>query len=694
MRSAETLSTREPHCVTFEPECSGASSSSGETDSTRNDGEGRASAQGIAIAPERCVLQRATTKASTVSAQSVGTKWRKKLLTVMNDLDQVTGEPGDVQADPAWAYGEANLTFKDVEFSIRGKDGKDKVILAPTSGHFEAGSLVALMGPSGCGKTTLLDILAGKKTSPWSGTVHLNGRPRDKLFSRVTTYIPQDDIMPAHLTVGEVVTFYSGLKVEPPKGINKANWEFFIDERLRLLGLHEVKDTKIGNETVRGISGGQRRRVSLACGLSSMAQVFFADEPTSGLSGTDAEACIRYMRLLAKKMGLTLIVAIHQPRPEVACLFDHLLLLTANPGKVVYNGPMRDAQRVWEAVGYPVPEFANPTDHYLDLVTPGTRCGHPEVFVKYYEDNFRQGVDELVTAEIDKPLKTAMELLQGRRLLMEEFGELPPVRNTVYGVRFSEQLRRVFCKQLRLSVRDPLGIGMEMGVAIGQSIVIGFVYLNVGDKPAYTQMLFYFMLAMTVALVGMKVMPKLIDERLVVKKETSEALYSDWAYIISFSIINLISGVIGNTIFVVVVFWMSAAPWDIFPVVFCWTTLLYVVMDSVYTMVAAVAKDTTGAMTLALPFLTLFLLYNNFTVYRDILPVFMKWMISLSPVAYTIQEIAAAATELDPDGFSSIATQRDYRSQPGVALAVMATLWVVFRGLSVVCLKCLNNIRR
>ena len=89
--------------------------------------------------------------------------------------------------DPQLAYGNAALTFQDVSFHL----GEEPILVGGT-GHFEPGSLVALMGPSGCGKTTLLDILAAKKTSPYEGKVHMNGRPRDKLFPRVTSYVAQE----------------------------------------------------------------------------------------------------------------------------------------------------------------------------------------------------------------------------------------------------------------------------------------------------------------------------------------------------------------------------------------------------------------------------------------------------------------------------------------------------------------------
>eukprot|EP00971_Amphidinium_carterae_P139956 2773079-Amphidinium_carterae.1 len=195
-------------------------------------------------------------------------------------------------------------------------DGEEKTILDTCSGYFNPGEVVALMGPSGCGKSTLLDILADKKTAGYEGDIRVNGQERDELFSRITAYVPQEDIMPEHMTVRE---------------------DEMRDRRLDMLiadlGLAHVSDTKIGGQSIRGISGGQKRRVTLLKSYVSGANIIFADEPTSGLSSTDSETCVKTMRYMAKSVGTIFIVVIHQPRLEVARLFDRLLLLTAQPGR-------------------------------------------------------------------------------------------------------------------------------------------------------------------------------------------------------------------------------------------------------------------------------------------------------------------------------------------------------------------------
>merc|ERR1712137_209200 len=113
--------------------------------------------------------------------------------------------------------------------------------------------------------------------------------------------------------------------------------------------------------------------------------------PTSGLSATDAELCIKTLKCMSVKWGVTILVVIHQPRIEVAKLFSHLILLTSQPGRVVYNGRMSDVILHMEKVGYPVPEGVNYADHFLDLVTPGASGAAPDSFRTYYIDNILPG---------------------------------------------------------------------------------------------------------------------------------------------------------------------------------------------------------------------------------------------------------------------------------------------------------------
>ncbi|CAE7276376.1 ABCG2 [Symbiodinium natans] len=634
---------------------------------------------------------------STIADCTIGANYSSAVASICKDLDFVTGECGDLERDPTLAYGAAALTFKDVSFELPAGQG---LILAPCSGHFEPGTLVALMGPSGSGKTTLLDILACKKTSPYTGDVHLNGRPRDELFRRITSYVPQEDIMFPTVTVKEQLMFHTVLKTEVPSKVTREDMAKTIQLQLQAVGLEEVQDSLIGSDVVRGISGGQRRRVSLACGLATGAQIFFCDEPTSGLSATDAEQCVRYMRLLCKKYGVSIVVAIHQPRQEVAVLFDHLLLLTS-PGDVVYNGKMTEARQYWSDAGFPVPDLVSPTDYFLDLVTPGTLDSQVEHFREFYRANAKgkARVDELVERELWNlhERKTAFQLLEDRQERLSKFGDLPPVRYSSYGVRFRKQLQKVFCRQVRLLLRDQQGVFTEILVAIAQALVVGAAYIGIGkgEDAGYHQVGFYFMLVMTCALSGIKVMPKAIAERTVMKLEVSEVLYSDWAYIIAFTSLNLFLSLFCNCIFVTLVFALSGLEWTVYPIVLLWNSIIYISMDSLYLMVAAAARDSSSAQILLAPFLTMAMLFNGFTVSRKSVPEFMAWALELSPVAHAMEEMVLAIQKgLDSAELKLVETLFGFESHLGRSLGVLLGWFLVFRIAQIICLKTMHHIKR
>merc|ERR1712060_308749 len=154
----------------------------------------------------------------------------------------------------------------------------------------------------------------------------------------------------------------------------------------------------IGGASVRGISGGQRRRVTLARGVAARASLLFCDEPTSGLSATDAELCVKALRVIAKRLNVLVLVVIHQPRREVAELFDTLVLLTSNPGRMAYCGPMAQAAAYMAACGHAVPAQANAADFMMDLLTPGTDMDASPALVEAFGEKQRVSLEALEKA--------------------------------------------------------------------------------------------------------------------------------------------------------------------------------------------------------------------------------------------------------------------------------------------------------
>jgi ABC-type multidrug transport system ATPase subunit len=138
-----------------------------------------------------------------------------------------------------------------------------------------------------------------------------------------------------------------------------------------VLGMSHIKHNKIGDETTRGISGGQRKRVNIAMELTAKPSILFLDEPTSGLDATSSLQLIKALRATAKQ-GITVAAVLHQPRYEMFCLFHDVLLL-GKGGFTVYLGPATQAKAYFESVGYVFPAEINPADYLLDIIgTPTT----------------------------------------------------------------------------------------------------------------------------------------------------------------------------------------------------------------------------------------------------------------------------------------------------------------------------------
>jgi len=557
--------------------------------------------------------------------------------------------------------------------------------------------LAAIMGPSGCGKSTLLDILAMKKTAPWEGSVLFNGHKPDHLYQRMTAYVPQSDAMPAYWTVREAVAFSMLLKRQFPSKITAEMRNRMVDMTLSMIGLDHVANTKIGSEKVRGISGGQRRRVSLAKAFVTGSQIMFCDEPTSGLSATDADLCVKALRLLAHRCNVTILVVIHQPRREVAKMFDHLLLLTSNPGRAVYNGPMHDAVAHWSMLGYPVPEFANPTDHFLDLVSPGVEGAHEDQFVQYYNQKIAPSVKETVMGQ--QKGKTALQILQQERQTFAVWGDLPDVRPSKYGVSFAKQLQMITQRQLMLSVRDSEGLVAEIVLALVKGVVLGIAFWGYGDAEPFQQMGLLFMLLAFCMLSGNETMPKLIDARLVMKTETSDALYSEWAYIIGASILNLIVSFMANTIFVAITFAMAQFSWEMYATIFTWTTLVWLTFVGMFEMLAAMSKDMASAQNVSMLPILIFFLWNGFMVTKGGSAAWNGWIIYINPAAYALEAITLRARDIEEnpgrlDGWNRIINDSGYEDLSEVGAGVMLACAVIFRVGQVFALTKMHNIQK
>eukprot|EP00927_Polykrikos_kofoidii_P056543 TRINITY_DN50643_c0_g1_i1.p1 TRINITY_DN50643_c0_g1~~TRINITY_DN50643_c0_g1_i1.p1 ORF type:complete len:579 (-),score=85.68 TRINITY_DN50643_c0_g1_i1:18-1754(-) len=258
------------------------------------------------------------------------------------------------------------LSWTDVSFTVKRRGGEEKRILDSVTGHCAPGEMLALMGPSGCGKTTLLDILGDRvKSGEIGGKILIGQHERDATSTRkITSYVAQEDSHLTCFTVRETLNYAARLSLA---AVGAAKRAARVEEVMQDMGLVVCADTRVGDALIKGISGGQKRRLSIGVELLQNSPILLLDEPTSGLDSASALSVVEHLGMVATKAGHTIIMSIHQPSSAVFGAFTSVTVLSA--GKLVYFGNVGEPLlKHFDNHGHPCPEFTNPAEFFLDLV--------------------------------------------------------------------------------------------------------------------------------------------------------------------------------------------------------------------------------------------------------------------------------------------------------------------------------------
>ncbi|KAJ8755539.1 hypothetical protein K2173_019337 [Erythroxylum novogranatense] len=239
---------------------------------------------------------------------------------------------------------------------------QEKTILNGITGVVSPGEILAMLGPSGSGKTTLLTALGGRLNGKLSGKITYNGHPFSGMVKRRTGFVAQDDVLYPHLTVIETLVFTALLRL--PRTLTRDEKVQHVERVIGELGLTRCRNSMIGGPLVRGISGGEKKRVSIGQEMLINPSLLLLDEPTSGLDSTTAQRILTIIKRLALG-GRTVVTTIHQPSSRLYHMFDKVVLLSE--GCPIYYGLATAAMEYFSSIGFSTSITVNPADLLLDL---------------------------------------------------------------------------------------------------------------------------------------------------------------------------------------------------------------------------------------------------------------------------------------------------------------------------------------
>ncbi|XP_016979097.1 ATP-binding cassette sub-family G member 4 [Drosophila rhopaloa] len=515
-----------------------------------------------------------------------------------------------------------DMEFRELSLTVKlGFNRGSKEILHNVCGKFPGSQLIAIMGPSGAGKSTLLDALSGFKTTGVDGSILLNGRRRDlPSFRRMSCYITQDDRLQPLLTVNENMHIAADLKLG--QTVSYEEKESRIEDILLLLGLYNHDQTL----TMR-LSGGQKKRLSIAMELINNPTVMFLDEPTTGL---DSSSCTKVLELLKKltSQGRTIICTIHQPTAKLFQIFDQVYVLSA--GNCVYQGSTQKLVPFLQAVDLPCPMYHNPADYIIELA-----CGE----YGYDKVDTLKGATEngSCLTWFDNPSAVLRSEVLMRKYPIPKKTKSRSLEDTSYSNQCSVLLRRGFIKAKRDTTMTHLRIGVNIAVAA----LFGAMYDHTGREGSRVldnyNLLFAILMHHSMTTMMLTVLTFPMDISILIKEHFNR-WYSLKAYYTAMTLVDLPISIVSCFLFTVIVYLWSYQPmeWIRFWMFFAISLLTVFVGHSFGLMIGAWFDVVNG--TFLAPVLTIpMMMFAGFGVTLRDLPGYLKWGSHISYLRYGLE---------------------------------------------------------
>ncbi|XP_059666171.1 ABC transporter G family member 6-like [Cornus florida] len=524
---------------------------------------------------------------------------------------------------------------------------KTKVLLNDISGEARDGEVMAVLGASGSGKSTLIDALANRiAKGSLKGTVTLNGEALEsRLLKVISAYVMQDDLLFPMLTVEETLMFAAEFRL--PRTLSKSKKKMRVQALIDQLGLRNAAKTIIGDEGHRGVSGGERRRVSIGTDIIHDPIILFLDEPTSGLDSTSAFMVVKVLQRIAQS-GSIVIMSVHQPSYRILGLLDRLIFLSR--GQTVYSGSPINLPVFFSDFGHPIPENENRTEFALDLIREleGSAGGTKSLveFNRSWQSMKRSR--EPRTPEADRQglsLKEAISasISRGKLVSGATSDASPASMVPTYANPFWVEMAVLSKRSITNSRRMPELFGIRLGAVLVTGFILATMFWQLDNSPKGVQeRLGFFAFAMsTTFYTCADALPVFLQERYIFMRETAYNAYRRWSYVLSHSLVAVPALVFLSLSFAATTFWAVGLAGGLSGFFFYFFIILasFWAGSSFVTFLSGVVPHVMLGYTIVVAILAYFLLFSGFFINRDRIPAYWIWFHYISLVKYPYEAV-------------------------------------------------------
>ncbi|OIT30422.1 PREDICTED: ABC transporter G family member 6-like [Nicotiana attenuata] len=528
---------------------------------------------------------------------------------------------------------------------------RTKVLLNDICGEARDGELLAVLGASGSGKSTLIDALANRiAKDSLKGTVTLNGEPlHSKLLKVISAYVMQDDLLYPMLTVEETLMFAAEFRL--PRSLSKSKKKSRVQALIDQLGLRNAAKTIIGDEGHRGVSGGERRRVSIGIDIIHDPIILFLDEPTSGLDSTSAFMVIKVLQRIAQS-GSIVIMSIHQPSYRILGLLDRLIFLSR--GQTVYSGSPLTLPQFFADFGNPIPENENRTEFALDLIRELEGSGGTKSLVDFNKtwqhmkrtSSTNQNAETTARNKNHLSLKEAIsasissgKLVPGSTHVATSPTSMVPTFANPIWTEIGVLSKRSFTNSWRM----PEIFAVRFGAVMVTGFILATMFWRLDSSPKGVQeRLGFFAFAMsTTYYTCADALPVFIQERYIFMRETAYNAYRRSSYCLSHALTSIPALIFLALSFAAVTFWAVGLDGGFSSFLFYFGVILasFWAGNSFVTFLSGVVPHVMLGYTIVVAILAYFLLFSGFFMNRDRIPSYWIWFHYISIVKYPYEAV-------------------------------------------------------